>query len=209
MSPFKKYYTQPTHLTFCPEIGMGYYPVKSNEAYDDAYFAKYVKYASTPVGRDLTKARVDLVKKYIPIGMVLDVGIGAGSFIEAHGLATGYDVSRLGVDWLIARDKMWDPGGSINIRGICFWDSLEHIEDPTMYFDQRTHTHMFISCPIYLTAEHIVQSKHFRPTEHCWYHTSLGLIKMMQHLGYHLLDYNRMEEALGREDIGTFVFARN
>jgi hypothetical protein len=65
-----------------------------------------------------------------------------------------------------------------------------------------------VSCPIYENSEHILRSKHFRKDEHCWYWTEQGLITFMRHYGFEVVESNRMESDIGREDIGTFVFKR-
>ena len=191
------------HLQWLPELGIGFYPVESMP-YDAAYFAKYQEMAQTEMGQQLTAARVALVNKYTD-GKVLDIGIGSGAFVEARPYTWGYDVNPTGINWLMERKRYRHP-----LRGadaLTFWDSLEHIHDPAMIL-QGAKEYVFVSCPIYDNVMHILRSKHYRPTEHVWYWTVHGLFEFMSRYGFEPVEMNRMETALGREDIGTFVFKR-
>lgn len=88
-----------------------------------------------------------------------------------------------------------------------FWDSLEHIHNPTDLLD-CIENYAFISTPIYKDKEHILRSKHFRPDEHCWYFTKDGIINFMSNFGFYCIEYSNIETEIGREDIGSFVFKR-
>jgi hypothetical protein len=190
-------------LQWLPELGIGWYPVKESP-YDAAYFEKYQLMADTEMGRQLTQARVALVNKYTD-GQVLDIGIGSGQFVEARPCTWGYDINPVAVEWLAERKRYRHP-----FRGadaLTFWDSLEHIHNPELLL-QGAREYVFVSCPIYDNVMHILRSKHYRPDEHCWYWTVHGLFAFMSNFGFEPVEMNRMESAIGREDIGTFVFKR-
>ena len=192
------------NLAWIPALGIGYYPVKSNP-YNEAYFNAYNAIKETPIGLALNQARIDLVNKYTN-GSVLDIGIGNGAFVEGRDNVYGYDINPVAVQWLIDRDKYRHP-----FRGaeaLTFWDSLEHIANPTLML-QGAKEFGFVSCPIYHDVEHVLRSKHFKPDEHCWYWTIEGLIKFMDMFGFEIQEVNWMETEIGREDIGTFVFKRH
>jgi hypothetical protein len=191
-------------LLWLPERGVGYYPVK-HSPYDEDYFNIYVENAQTEIGLALNKARIDLVNKYLDGKAVLDVGIGCGAFVEARPYTWGFDINPKGVAWLKENNKYLLP--YTPIEGMTFWDSLEHIHDPSDMLDNAK-AYVFISCPIYTDAEHIKRSKHFRKNEHCWYWTESGLKHFMSMYKFHCVEMNRMESDIGREDIGTFVFKR-
>jgi FkbM family methyltransferase len=53
--------------------------------YDDAYFERYLAYEGTAVGNRLGRLRTGLVKKYCRT--VLDIGIGAGTFLKQWAVA--------------------------------------------------------------------------------------------------------------------------
>lgn len=178
-----------------------------NTPYDDAYFMKYAGYAQTELGRELTAQRVALVQAWIGGAVVLDVGIGCGAFVTAHGHAMGYDVNPAGVAWLKAREVWCDPYAA-PVKHACFWDSLEHIEDPKRMLDHVEET-VFVSIPIFSDIDHVRRSKHFRRDEHYWYFTPGGFLQYMRALGWHCVERNWMETDLGREDIETYVFKRN
>lgn len=204
-------------LVWLPEIGMGYFPVQEeDEPYRNggaqAYWDKYVEYAATPLGQALTEARVELVQQFHDGGALVDVGIGCGQFLEAlHAAgitAYGSDVNEVACGWLIERGLYRNPyEAGWRIQDITLWDVLEHLEDPGALLE-RVERHVFVSLPVFRGAEHVVNSKHFRPDEHRWYFTELGLIYWMGCKGFDLLDQSRIESDLGREDIATFVFRR-
>lgn len=193
-------------LIWAPELGIGYYPVEESP-YDQAYFDKYVSMENTPMGRNITFARNQLVDMYVPPdeeGTVLDVGIGSGAFVKSSNNYYGIDINPAAQKWLEENNKQ---GDSRSYTALCFWDSLEHIHDPEELLAQAEE-YVFISAPIYRDCEHILNSKHFRKDEHCWYWTRLGLSYFMNLYGFVIVKQNKMETKLGREDIETFVFKR-
>lgn len=195
-------------LLWYPRKGFGFYPVMSGNPYDSGYFEKYRGYAGTPRGQALTKARVDLVQKHIGRELVVDIGIGCGHFIESRGsdVTRGYDVNPEAIRWLLERGLWADPYFQDPANASCF-DSLEHMSRPE-HFVERVRSFLFLSIPIFDGPAHVSRSKHFRTDEHYFYFTKPGLISWMADLGFGLVDENSMEQDLGREDIGTFVFKR-
>ena len=194
-------------LIWFQELGLGYYPVDpADEPYDQAYFDKYVGYAKTHLGRAITRARVAFVDAYWQ-GDVVDVGIGCGAFIEARPRPWGYDVNPAGVEWLHANDRWWNP----NIdpcEAVSMWDVMEHMRDfPALL--SNVSRYVFLSIPLFNDAADAVASKHFRPTEHRWYFTFVGLCRTMSSLGWDLGGFNDDETGLGREAITTIAFRRS
>jgi hypothetical protein len=159
--------------------------------------------SDTDIGERLNQARIELVNKYTD-GLVLDIGIGSGAFLQRLN-TYGFDINPKAIEYLIQNKLYRHPfkGG----HGITFWDSLEHIHDPTMII-QGAKEYIFVSMPIYDDSNHILRSKHFRKDEHCWYFTMNGLIMFMQYYGFQCIEINNMETEIGREDIKTFVFKR-
>lgn len=168
-------------LVFVPALGIGRYPVPvSQRPYDDSYFHKYQQLADTPMGHALTQSRVELVARHHGSGMVLDVGIGAGQFVEARDKTCGYDVNPAGVRWLKERRKWadlyepWLP--DYRFAALTFWDSLEHIDQPELAV-ARAVQWVFVSIPIFTGGDDIMASHHYRPNEHIWYFTHDGIIR--------------------------------
>ena len=189
------------------DIGVGWFPVTAGtRPYDQAYFDRYARQADSDIGRALMRARVRLVDKYYK-GVLCDIGIGCGAFIEARGIKTfGYDVCPAGLRWLKQRNLYRDPYG-MKFAAMSLWDVLEHIADfPRLL--RNVEQWLFISLPIFNGPEHALRSKHFRPDEHIWYFTRHGLNNVMAALGFKLIEYSNMESVLGREDIGSFVYRR-
>lgn len=193
-----------------PDPGIGYLPVQGFP-YDEGYFNKYAEYEDTDLGRALNNARLGLVSRWAKTGYVVDIGIGSGQFVRtraATGARTeGFDVNPAGVSWLRARNLFRNPAVGEAIPSVTFWDSFEHITDPATVLN-RASDWAFISLPIFKDLLHILSSKHFRPDEHCWYFTEPGFVRFMYDHGWDLMERNRMESELGREDIGTYAFAR-
>lgn len=197
-------------LTWWPEIGIGYFPVEAgSDVYDQAYFDRVSKNADTDIGRALMKVRCDLVEKYHR-GSIVDVGIGSGAFIElrnARGFPTlGFDVNPIAVDWLKKHGLFADPYAEKQ-EAIACWDVLEHLADPRELLSQ-VKDWLFLSLPIFKGPMHALGSRHFRPTEHFWYWTRSGLIRMMGDLNFRLVEYTDAETKIGREDIESFAFRR-
>lgn len=187
--------------------GFGYYPVQEPErVYDQSYFAKYQGYARTERGQALTRARVDLVRRFAGNRRVIDFGIGAGQFVDAHGNARGYDINPVAIAWLKARGLYTDPYRD-PVWALTAWDSLEHIPAPGQLI-ARVRSLVFVSTPIYHGLDHVLRSKHFRPDEHFWYWTAHGLRALFDDHGFDCVHVCRMEERHGREDILTAVFRR-
>jgi 2-polyprenyl-3-methyl-5-hydroxy-6-metoxy-1,4-benzoquinol methylase len=217
-------------LALYPQLGVGYYPVISDpkKVYDKKYFERYQKYSqslvNSPVTQDLNRYRRDLVNSYTQ-GEVLDVGIGAGTFIEYRGLngvhnirTLGYDVNPEGIKWLKERDLWLDPYSceSKSIEAMTLWDVIEHIKDPAPLLKKlKEGGLLFISTPIYESVDYdeIHNSKHFRPTEHFWYFTKNGLKNFLDlcvkgKTGFKMLHESYQEVVIGREGVMTFVFKR-
>lgn len=187
--------------------GYGYYEADVSSSYDNAYFDKYETYEKTELGRRLTQARIEFVRKHIGNSDLVDFGCGNGSFVKARGGRTwGYDVCMKTVKWLVQSDLWWDPWFR-KMPSASFWDSLEHVKDIS-HLLEKVKSHMFVSIPIFSSGEHASTSKHFRPTEHFHYFTEQGFERFMKIHGFDLLESNRMETDLGREDIRTFAFCR-
>ena len=192
-------------LQWFAELGIGYYPVLPCGVYDADYFAKYQAYAATPLGQELNRLRVAMVRRHFG-GEVIDVGIGCGSFIEAHGNARGYDISPPAIGWLIERSKFRDPYKR-GAEAVTMWDSMEHIENFD-YLLAGISRFVFLSLPIFDGMEHVQRSRHYRKDEHYWYFTANGLTRLMARLGWRLVESNKAESKAGREHIGSFAFLR-
>lgn len=199
-----------THgLTFDKETGIGFEPFLEQPQYGEEYFNKYRCYSRTAFGVALNSLRVGLVSRYLGDGeSLIDIGVGDGAFLRARGGVTwGYDINPL-AQRMLMRDGYWtDLPFLDHIHAASFWDSLEHIEEPWTII-RKVQRFCFVSVPVFRDQNHILESRHYRPTEHCWYFTRYGLIQKFWDCGFACLEMNDMETALGREDIGTFVFQR-
>lgn len=185
----------------------GFLQADPTGVYNAEYFSKYKRYATTELGRQLNNARLSLVGRHILAeSPLVDVGVGCGQFVESRPHTRGYDVCPEAVAWLKSRDLWTDPYRG-SVENASFWDSFEHIESPGILLARVTKW-AFLSLPIFWDKDHVLRSKHFRPTEHYHYFTRIGLIRYMDMYGFVLREDNVMETKLGREDIGSFAFKR-
>jgi Methyltransferase domain len=193
-----------SNLTWYTELGLGVGPAAHKNIYGKQYWDKYLVYDRTKLGLDLTDGRLMLAKRYAR-GSMLDVGVGGGLFVKtAH--CYGYDVNPRAVNWLKKHNYWLDPYKE-SVSAICFWDSLEHIVDPSKIL-KAARDLVFVSMPIYRDMAHCLISKHFRPGEHVWYFTQDGFEGFMKWYGFELLEVRDFETKLGREDILSFAFRR-
>ena len=118
----------------------------------------------------------------------------------------GFDVDRKAVTWLKKNGKFENPF-SANWIGMTFWDSLEHLEDPGDFLACCAGW-VFISIPTFENGDAVLQSKHFKPTEHRWYFSIHGMVKFMQYHHFECRKISNMETEIGREGISTFAFHR-
>lgn len=197
----------PPGLTDCllwsEELGMGYHPRPPMD-YSGAYFEKYQQLDATPMGAALTRARVELVRKYTA-GVVVDIGIGGGRFIMECD-ALGYDVSQEAKEFLSQECRFFDPYRH-PVPAITCWDSLEHIPDPEALLAAVSEW-LFVSMPIYESQADCLASKHYKPGEHLWYWTLPGFVAWCERQGFELIEINQAESELGREGITSFAFRR-
>jgi hypothetical protein len=192
-------------LQWLEQIGIGYLDAPA-VPYDRSYFEYYQSLRNTRIGIDLTVARSGLVAKYTN-GTVIDVGIGSGAFCESRDGIYGCDINPHAIEWLAQRGLYRTPDAERPVEALTFWDSLEHIPDPTSLL-AGAKEFVFVSCPIYDGVQDVLASKHFKPGEHFWYWTNEGLQNFMAHFGFELVEQNEMESDIGRDSIGTFVFKR-
>lgn len=202
-----------SELVWYPERGYGFYPVEADGVYSADYWERYRRQDRTDIGDALNSCRLSMVNRWHERNTELcDIGIGGGRFLEdcgamlGGGLVYGYDVNPTAVDWLVSRKRFADPYER-EFPTLTFWDSLEHIEDPSEIL-RSARGFVFVSLPIFTGPEHVLRSKHFRKDEHFHYWTRASFVRYMQDLGFELLEANTMEQDAGREDIESFAFKR-
>ncbi len=193
-----------------PSLGIGYLAQAAPFEYGSAYFEHYVALADSDIGQRLNLARFAMLDRhrYFASPMapeVVDVGIGAGTFVEIAE-CMGYDVNPRGVAWLKERNLYRDPYAE-PVDVACFWDALEHIDNPSPLLNNVRHR-VLVSLPIFHNAAHALASKHFKPDEHIWYFTDRGFRWFMQAHGWTLLESNTEETYIGREGIVSYAFGR-
>lgn len=197
-------------LVVMKDFGVAYCDPAGREVpYDRGYFQEYEERAANDVSDALMEVRHRMVIDRW-VGDVVDYGIGAGAFVLhrlGKGFPTlGFDVNPWGVHWLVERDLFWDPGGE-RPGAMTFWDVLEHVVDPRPIL-AKIEKWVFVSLPLYEDLRDVRSSKHYKPGEHVWYWTHDGLVRFLLEQGFSLVEFNRCEEEVGREGIGSFAFQR-
>lgn len=197
-------------LTWWPRLNIGWYPCETGiRPYNKAYFKRLKEASETDIGKALMKARCALVERHFR-GTIIDVGSGCGAFIDERRkwrrTTYGWDVCPASLEWLEQRQLLIDPM-LVPFHGASLWDVLEHIADfrPLL---ANIKEWVFLSLPIFRDMDHVLASKHFRPTEHFWYFTRDGLENLMRSLGFDCVEVNDEETKIGREDILSFAFKR-
>lgn len=193
-------------LLWSDELGYGWH-TREPMSYDGDYWDSYVERDASPMGAALTKARIDLVRRFMghEAQKVVDIGIGGGRFVDQLS-CKGFDVNDRAIMWLDDRNSFLNPYWQ-DVDSITCWDSLEHIAQPELLID-GVNRFVFVSMPIYRDQEDCLNSKHYKPGEHIWYFTANGLIQYMDKLGFECLLVDDVETSLGREGITSFVFKR-
>jgi hypothetical protein len=199
-------HVRPDGFLWLPARGMGRLPT-SDPPYDTGYFENYARLAATPMGRAITAARVDLVRRFTD-RHVVDIGIGCGAFISARmGWTWGYDVNPAGIAWLHSVGRWCDPYAQ-QVESVSMWDVLEHIEEPARLLAQ-VKRFVFLSLPIVPGDGPPSQEwRHYKPKEHAWYWNRDGLVRWFAAHGFVVRHASDTETQLGRLDIGSFVFER-
>jgi hypothetical protein len=187
--------------------------VTNEEIYDEATFHRLAERDRSELAQRLNRFRLDLVHKYTyESDRVLDIGIGAGTFMNMHGNCCGYDINPYAVEMLKAKGLFFDPYrddfDAANIAAVTFFDVLEHIADPGKILGRLTDQTVIVSIPIFRDKRHMLNSKHFKPGEHLWHFTRRQFEFTARAWGFKIVEERDDETRLGREDIGTFVLKR-
>lgn len=189
--------------------GWAYQTIPSTIQYDKEYWEKYIQYESNSICKSLNDFRCSLTQKYCT--NVLDVGIGSGIFLKNLQInKKGFDVNQHAVDWLKDNNLYHNPyEEENNFDGFCFWDVLEHFENPNDILSKvPKNSYVITSLPIFKDITKIHLSKHYRPNEHLCYFTSIGVVSYFRELFFECVEVRSDEIQIGREDIMAFVFKK-
>lgn len=180
--------------------------------YGPEYLAKVQAYEGSEIAAKVNAGRVAMLGRHLaPGARVLDWGAGSGEFLRdarAAGFSVaGFDVipqTRASLE--AAGVFSDDPSG---FDALTLWDTLEHLEDPGALLARvPAGAAVFISLPIFADLRRIRDSRHYRPGEHLYYFTELGLVYWMALAGFDLLESSDHEVRAGRDSIGAFAFRR-
>lgn len=175
--------------------------------YDRDYLEKYRAYENTPIAQRIVAARLSLVRRHYR-GPVLDVGVGSGQFLRECPVGSrGFDINPQAVAMLRVEGRYSEAFGDFEAH--CFWDTIEHVEEPEHYFRNiKPGGYLFTSLPVFGDIRRVRESKHYRPGEHLYYWTVPGFVAWMALHGFRLLEQNSGETAAGREAIESFAFCK-
>ena len=202
-------YVRDDDLNLCFSDGVAYQvDRKDHNDYNGKYYTHCLeKYTDEKMKAAINKGRIEFVWKHFGRDTVLDIGVGAGDFIKAHGNADGYDVDKEAVKWL--KDNFLYSKKFKNYDAFTMWDVLEHVLRPEKYFKHmRKGSTLFLSIPIFKDLTKVRESKHYRPGEHWYYFTENGLINFLGKYGFILIEKSDFEKKAGREQIYNFALGR-
>lgn len=175
--------------------------------YDLDYWENYCKLEDTPIAKELNKFRTSLATSYSDV--ILDIGIGNGAFLKnLNCIKYGHDVNPYAEKWLKEKNMWHNPLTEDNkkINGFCFWDVLEHYENPCDILAKiPKNAFVFISMPIFTEITKVHLSKHYKPNEHLQYFTTQGMIKFLDLCDIQVKEIRSDESVIGRENILSFV----
>lgn len=197
------------------EAGFAYQVDPQPFNYDNVYLNRVCRqFSGDAMSQAKYRARVALCQRHLYGNrQVLDVGIGAGEFLDCWRKAGhdiyGYDVSEWGIWWLQKTEQWWDYryndlGG---FDGVTCWDSIEHMADPGAFLARFPIGLWLFAClPVVTNWETLRTWQHFKPDEHPVYWTEQGFVRYMKERGFKTLEINDQEHQIGRTaDIRTFV----
>jgi SAM-dependent methyltransferase len=130
----------------CRRCGLVFYdpmlsPAEAAALYSDDYFAREFPEESRQAARPRHERRLARIERETSRGRLLDVGCGAGGFLDAA-RARGWQVAGLDVAPAAARAAVpgvdvWEgdlslarPAGVAPFDVVTMWDVLEHLTDP-------------------------------------------------------------------------------
>lgn len=157
--------------------------LKATCSYDATYLETYIHHTTCDT-MSAARAGIVLGTLKLPIGSkILDIGYANGAFLKAmeH---IGYDVYGMdlhGKDMGIREVKFDTP---IVYDLVCFFDSIEHFENPKTVYQLQTHS-VIISLPMRPSffPAYPQKWKHYKPGEHLHYFSPESLDYFMRGWG--------------------------
>jgi hypothetical protein len=198
-------------LMLCPDLGVAFEAgLTVTVRYDQAYFDKCAAKEGTAIADKINAGRVALVARHHGDRPLIDVGVGTGEFIRKRGGDTfGYDVNRVAEAWLKDSQQWAPPDRFPMCPAFSFWDVIEHLPDPDVYFRHiAPGAYVFACLPILEDLRRIRESRHYRPGEHLWYFTKDGFVGWMAAKGFRCREVNSRETEAGRDSVLAFAFRR-
>ena len=195
-----------------PKKGIAYQATKDRIQYTDEYIESCRKYKENPDRMSAILAgRNQIVREYVKEEVeVLDVGVGAMDFLESRDRTYGYDIVPETVSKLKKAGKYSDDFS--RFRAFTLWDVLEHMEDPSRFLRRiPDRSFVFVAIPTFHEPSFtgIESWPHYKPGEHLYYFTELGLIEFFRMNGFQLLCTNNSEIEAGRRDITLAAFIKD
>ena len=167
----------------------------STSIYDAAYHNKFLERSKTDLGKQIYKARWDLVMRHAPGHLrLLDYGCASGAFHmgSPNGYRThGYDVNPH-TGFSSGKDL-----GYMAFDIVTMWDSIEHVHDPVDVIKGLMPDWLFITTPnLESVKTGIKEWKHYRPGEHLYYFDRHSLKEVLGSCNYEIVEENFIEGAL-------------
>lgn len=190
---------------YCPKCVLLYTEVKA-DVYDAKYCEKYIVYSCSEINVELQRLRWDSVLRHVKAGRLLDIGCGAGAFIQAapEGFEVfGQDVNRYCVVYcnsigLKATELMLHEKFDV----VTMFDSLEHFSslDVLKYVHDvmSKRGHLILGIPNFRAEllTNIDEWRHYRPDEHVFGISETAIHKICDRFGFELVEANDDESVV-------------
>lgn len=188
----------------CPEMQfLG--PADRAALYNADYLENFRQREMTPVGQALIQMRWDFIARHLPHGArVLDWGGGAGGFARAAE-GRGFRCSMFDINDGAPSDFTPEER---NLNGDAFdaislWDVLEHMQTPADWLSLagrywlKPGGYFFITTPALENCPaRTVDWRHYKPGEHLYAWSALGLMTMFEQIGLTTMEVNYAESRL-------------
>lgn len=160
------------------------------------YDSDYISKAYDKVNPLIDSIRFNLVERFRPTS-ILDFGCGNASFLKYCRSKNEFDL--YGHDIVNYNNPFFTNDYTYKVDTVCFFDSLEHLENPNEILSQLNCDNILISlpwCKFPLTIDWFKGWKHRKPGEHFWFFNQDSLESLLKPYGFKLQFYGNYEDVV-------------
>jgi hypothetical protein len=176
--------------------------------YGQDYFEEFERRSNSPIAKRLYQFRQSYAESLGNEGPILDYGSGYGVIVlsDVNNRWYGTDINPYCKKHL--GSKYVDPSAIGDFETVCFFDVLEHFQDPIAILG-LPQGKVVVTIPLKSTLKDLSNWKHWKPKEHFLYATPKGFEELVVSCNYRILDHNMVESSIGRQDIHTYCLEKH